>query len=237
MDRVTVVNSGHVKRRFSEYATEIGRQFCPYIIPALEQNILSVHSYRIDVDDLYVAQEELFYLGIIHTEMFRKLRRDGKGGVRHCLCDNVIVDFSADLSSRVAEVMSWPHWLLKILYLQTNVMYGKFWRGQTQKDKLGRDIPSPPFNFLSIRTGIPPIDIERFFAETPYLRGVLAEGADDGEDVHRLVPGAPSQPFDADTLREVRYYRMALSWALATHGDEISSEEAIKIRHGVGMSV
>lgn len=151
----------------------------------------------------------------------------------------MIFDIEARDAFDGPELLSWPHWLLKLLYLEVEIMVGKFWRGEVSHDKLGRVVPIPPVDFLSIRTAVKPKDV-RFFAGQVELLPGLSAGIDDGrscfekigldaraframERVACEVAVDPAQSTTEDALRwaadivEAGVYEGAIEWAQNTH--------------------
>ena len=97
------------------------------------------------------------------------------------VCENVVILGDVEGAGQ-PELLSWPHWALKNLYAHVGIMFGKFWAGEQDTDRHGRDIPPPPFSFLSVRPAVRPVD-PRFLDSTPNLAQAVAAGADDGCDV------------------------------------------------------
>lgn len=141
--------------------------FCPFLRPARRKGVLLWSDYELGEN----PQRELFYLGVVHTEI---LRRERKGNL--LLSENLIV--RAAVGGR--DLFDWPHWFLKLLYTKMSVMFGKFWEGEMDTARDGRPIPIPPVNFLSIRSAVKPID-KRFF--TGDLVDIHLESEDTGDSV------------------------------------------------------
>lgn len=66
-------------------------------------------------------------------------------------------------------------------------MHGKFWVGEREVSRKGEPIPTPPVNFISIRSAIQAKDVQFFEQQRAFLE-VLKEATDDGRDVYKRVP-------------------------------------------------
>ena len=163
------------------YLGEIAGGFCPFLGPSMEEGVTLFSRHELTLGSLDHLQAEVFYLGLIHTELFRKHRRKQQTVRGWTLsCENVIFNNPAGQGGRA--LLDWPHWLLKALYTKVGVMFGKFWEGEESTSRDGRLIPPPPCDFLSIRSSVKPLD-GRFFSLAPQLADEYISSIDTGNDV------------------------------------------------------
>lgn len=138
---------------FDRYAHAIGESgLCPYIPPAICKGLL----FAIEQNLIDAPCEELeawiFYYALLATEQFRRIRLDLRGHSRELLCTNIIYQLP-DANQHDAEVvLKVPHRLLRCFYASANIMFGKFWIGEQAISLHGKSIPSPPCNFIAIRS-------------------------------------------------------------------------------------
>ena len=169
-----------------EYLNEIGRNFCPFSKPSTQKEILLFSTYELASDTMERAQAEAFYIGLVHTELFRRFRRSQASVHERMLaCENVVIT-SPFAEDQGGTLLGWPHWLLKALYTRMGVVFGKFWKGEQSSSHDGRTIPPPPFTFLSIRSAVKKVDA-RFFSRAPQLLDEYAQADDTGESVLAVV--------------------------------------------------
>ncbi|HKX33392.1 MAG TPA: hypothetical protein VJ302_37285 [Blastocatellia bacterium] len=163
-----------------DYLDAVSASFCPYINPSGLHNLLLFSEYRVDARDEESLCRNLFYVGLIHTEILRasRLQIDEKRG-NLLACENLIFDGEALNQIEGEDIFRWPHWFLKVLYTGRGVLFGKFWKGERVKSRDGRDVPVPPVHLLSIRSAVKPID-SRFFGITPELLEIHASSFDAG---------------------------------------------------------
>src|SRR5687767_8373983 len=108
-----------------EYCLRTGETFCPYLLPALKRRCVLFSLYQLEGEDEEALSETVFYLGIIHTELLRVARREAADPFeRELVCENVLVTPPSTLQD--SNILSWPHWLLKLLYTRFRIMFGKF---------------------------------------------------------------------------------------------------------------
>lgn len=166
----------------SAYLGEIAGGFCPFIEPSAKEGVTLFSRYELAPSSLENLQAQAFYLGVIHTELFRKNRRKQRTVKGWTLsCENVIFHDSAFVG-KGRELLDWPHWLLKALYTKVGVMFGKFWEREESTSRDGRSIPPPPCDFLSIRSSVKPLD-GRFFSLAPQLTDEYISSVDTGADI------------------------------------------------------
>jgi len=170
---------------FSQFCSTVADSFCPYLRPAEERNCLYLSTYVVQADNQAKAQEEMFYISIAHTEMLRKQRRfETRPGTALLICDNLSFIIEGHAAFRDMEkLISWPHWMLKNLYLDVGFMFGKFAVGQQRISRSGEDLPEPPIHFMSIRSLVKERD-PYFFTKTPELLANAINAIDDGRNVH-----------------------------------------------------
>ncbi|MGH8929331.1 MAG: hypothetical protein ACRDZO_01515 [Egibacteraceae bacterium] len=159
------------------------------------------------------VEEEIFSLGVIHTEAFRLKRRGNGAGERVLLCDNlVLAPAHPDTGWHGQELLAWPHWVLKCLYTRVGVMFGKFWAGEVAAARNGLEIPSPPCDFLSIRSAVKAKD-PRFFTKAEDLVDDLVTANDTGQNVHKPFTTLDPADFTLESLHQIRYYDIVRAWA------------------------
>ncbi len=186
------------------FVDDISSQFCPFIAPAQKHQVLSFSDYT--ADELADAGRGdvtagLLYLGIVHTERLRRrrtaLRSSGQFTAASLICDNIVVLGSETASWRAAkDLVDWPHYLLKSVYSESELMFGKFWTEEVSTSLDGRTIPTTPATFLSIRSAVRLRDPE-LLREQAEFAAVIREASDDGQDVllRRVqVAGADATP-------------------------------------------
>lgn len=160
------------------YCKEIGEEFCPYLLPALKRDCVLFSLYQLEEGDEEKLSETVFYLALIHTELLRAARRAISDlSARELLCENVLVTAQA---ARKADILAWPHWLLKLLYTKSKLMFGKFRPGAAEPARSGVSLPLPPYFLLSVRSAIPDRD-KTFFTKAPQLSPVLLSAADSSD--------------------------------------------------------
>jgi hypothetical protein len=127
------------------------------------------------------------------AEQVRAARREGD----LLVCPNIAVFGPTDVAS-ARSVLDWPHWIARKLYAPVAVMVGKFWIGEQEQDRHGRDVVPPPISFFSVRHSFAAKDA-RFLANLPGVARQLAEADEDGRDVLMPVLGVPITP---ETVRQ-----------------------------------
>ena len=166
--------------RVKDYLGAVSASFCPYIEPSDLRNLLLFSEYAIDVRDEESLCRNLFYVGLIHTEILRADRlRIGEKKGSLLASENMIFDGEFINQIEGEHVFRWPHWLLKVLYTDMGLLFGKFWKGERVKSRDGREVPAPPVHLLSVRSAVKPVD-SRFFEITPELLESHASSFDDG---------------------------------------------------------
>lgn len=118
----------------------------------------------------------LFLLGVVHAELLLARRQSGREA--HSASENVIVRTSL-VGTEMMEVLGLPHNLLKVVYAESGLVFGKFASGFSEKSSMdGRDLPAPPVDFLAIRSLVDRKD-SRFFEPTPGLDRVAGSHHDE----------------------------------------------------------
>jgi hypothetical protein len=195
-----------------EYLQSIGETFCPFLLPAQKESLLLFSEYNLKSDA--TPQARIFYAGLLHTELLRKMRaRQSSVREHNLLCENLVLQLP-DALIPGKELFGWPHWLLKITYTKVGVLFGKFWIGERDTSKSGAEIPSTPYHFLSIRTAIKPVD-NRFFSKAPQLTEEYVRSCDSGENVLSDMLGLQPPPcileagnLDPISATEETFHRM-----------------------------
>lgn len=214
--------------------------FCPFLSPAGKGGVLYFSSYPLTGIELTQAQRLLFHRAVLHAELVRlerSLEPDRRRAV--LISDNLLVA-PADAHDG-KSLLEWPHWLLKLLYTEVGLLFGKFWVGEEDISRSGDKIPGPPAHFLTIRSAFKPVD-SRFFTASADLTPVYLESEDRGQDALAKVNAseAATQVWKSviDDLRTTRlsgslnegimislaerldrcmYYDEVLAWANACH--------------------
>lgn len=153
--------------------------FCPFMTPSEHAGASFNSVYELQ-GDIPKIQEQLFYIGLIHTEILRRERRIGSTAVKKLSAENLTVRFEQEDEVDSARFLAFPHWFLKAEYTKFGVMFGKFWKGEEAQSRDGRDIPPPPYHMLLIRSAVKPLD-PNFFNHAPSLLPELEASSDSGE--------------------------------------------------------
>lgn len=199
---------------FIEYCKVVKDDFCPFIAPSFLNNLMYSSKYNIkDIlagDSLEDLSESIFYISLLHVELFRKKRNELLGQDKFLLCDNVILTGDHDFTSdQLRQVLSWSHWILKTLYSPVGIMFGKFWRGEVDFTQYSKTpIPIPQVTFISIRSAIKPRD-SQFLDGQPTLSNLILSSNDNSEYVHPIELDLSS----FDTLKKSFYYSKAKEWS------------------------
>lgn len=189
--------------------------FCPFLKPSRRANLLSQYAYDLPDGDLEVLRELVFYLSVVQTETFRSRRRELPTPDRHLLSDNLIFvlpDKGESSSIDGERLLVWPHYLLKVLYTNVGIMFGKFWKNEERISRQGVDIPPPPCHFLAIRSAVKTKD-PYFFSKVPSLVDDLSESIDDGRNVHSRVGVAACDVSSLTSMLDYDYYARVKEWA------------------------
>lgn len=197
---------------FGDYCETISNSFCPFLRPAMEHKVLFVNRYSLSGRALEEFEENVFYIGVVEIERFRKLRMELKGVMKVLLCENVIFDLGK-LNQTIdgQKLFNWSHYLLKVLYTQVGIMLGKFWIKERDTSIRGQPIPEPPYHFLSIRSAIKPKDPE-FFTKAKFLLPTLLESEDRGQNVHEHLLPIGCDITSIESMREHNYYHVVRNW-------------------------
>ncbi len=189
-----IANSG-----IASYFKSISQKFCPFMKPADDAGVLRYSFFSVQGSFVEV-ERRIFAIGFVLTERFRWQRQNAsKTSERALMCENPIFEFQDTIENEQA-VLAWPHWLLKLMYLEAGVMYGKFWKGEKENDRRGIPIPEPVCTFMSIRSAVKAKDV-RFFEEQLEFVPTLEQSFDDGQDC--LAKLALSQELRSGTQRVV----------------------------------
>ncbi|MGH8887302.1 MAG: hypothetical protein ACRDYX_19480 [Egibacteraceae bacterium] len=191
---------------FGWYSSAVAVKFCPYLAAAEQGGLLYGHEHVLPDMDQTWLEAEIFSLGVIHTEAFRRARHRLGARERVLLCDNLVfVPAAGSASWDGRRLLAWPHWALKFLYTGAGVMFGKFWAGEASEARSGLPIPPPPCNFLSIRSAVKAKD-PRFFTKAASLESELLAASDHGQNVHASFTRVDPTDFSVELLRESGYY-------------------------------
>lgn len=159
---------------FEDYLKAIGRNFCPFLLPSLQDEDMFFTEYDISRMSLRQQEHFIFYSGLIHVSIFRRSRFQASASRKKLLCENIIFSTSSDAE----ELFMFPHWFLKLLFTSKSILFGKFWKGERAFTKNNISIPVPTSSFLSIRSAVKPLD-HRFFTLTPALIDTYSVSEDD----------------------------------------------------------
>lgn len=198
---------------FGWYSSAVAVKFCPYLAAAEHSGLLYGHEYVLPDIDRAWLEAEIFYLGVVHTEAFRRARHCLGARERVLLCDNLVFVPAADCAPWDGRrLLSWPHWALKCLYTGAGVMFGKFWASEASEARSGLPVPPPPCDFLSIRSAVKMRD-PRFFTKAASLERELLAASDHGQNVHASFTRVDPADFSVELLRESGYYGTVREWA------------------------
>lgn len=193
------------------YLDQIGAHHCRSLIRARAADVLSFRRVSITARTVGEAQKQVFGECLLETETLRQQRQTLHKDAASWICNNVIIDLPDSLYTDREAILSWPHWLLKLLYCRVEVMYGKFWVGQELLGTNGIAIPPPPMNFISMRAAVPKVDAIKFFSAAPHLRALAENSHDYGQDVLLQLLNLPRPASDSFALDQ--YFQAALDWA------------------------
>lgn len=180
-------------REVREYFSTIGSEFCPFLAPSIEREVCWWTEYEAGAAD----EREEFWLSraLVHTELFRAIRRGLPGPVQVLACENVaLADSEAFTPDERSRSISRVHWILKRLYTSKGLMFGKFWIGEVAESRIGKPIPASPMDFISIRSAVKRLD-PQFFTLAPELLPEMLSGEDDGK------PALPSDLVGGDAVK------------------------------------
>ena len=171
-----------------------------YIAPGNIQRLDELHS-------------DIFYLSVWHAESLRNFRSAAKNNTGIFACENIIIQPPRSLSDTDGnELLGWPHWILKCLYSDVGLMFGKFWIGEEDTSREGTAIPKPPCHFISIRSAIKDSD-PYFLSATPKIGQEIINSCDDGSNVHKKITQMLPEMPSIHEMREANYYSIAREWA------------------------
>lgn len=175
---------------FRIYVDEISTNFCPYIDPSQSRGATTYTLVRSDTTSAEEAEELVFGCAYALCELLRFKRAALQ--TEHqttLLCENIIFEFPYLDDTLGKELLAWPHFVLKCRYTQLGILFGKFWIGAKEAAKDGRELPSPPCHFISIRDNVMTRD-PRFFDEAKWLLPALESSCDNGQEVWADIIGS-----------------------------------------------
>jgi hypothetical protein len=197
------------------FVREISSQFCPFVKPAAAHGVLTFSDYTADelaaISGGDVAAG-LFYISVVHTERLRQRRlalwQSGQAASAALICDNLAVVGSEALDWRAdKDIVDWPHYLLKSLYSEVGLMFGKFWTSEQGTSLDGRPIPTTPATFLSIRSAIRLRDPALLRKQTDFA-DLIRHAAEDRQDVLGQRIGIQRKDAAAQLLAKGNYYTL-----------------------------
>jgi hypothetical protein len=177
---------------FPSYVDEISTNFCPYIDPSQLRGATTYTLVRSDTTSAEKAEELVFGCAYALCELLRFKRAELQ--TEHqttLLCENIIFEFPHLDDTLGKELLAWPHFVLKCRYTKLGILFGKFWMGAMETAKDGRELPSPPCHFISIRDNVMTRD-PRFFDEAKWLLTALESSSDNGQEVWSDILGCQS---------------------------------------------
>lgn len=168
--------------KLTEYLDAISAEFCPFLIPSVRRDLVTHTVYDLGEIGEERVSEAIFYLGLFHTELVRRVRSGVAPQHRILVCDNLYFRFAGEDEVDGGKIFAWPHWLLKLRYTQVGVLFGKFWKGEEADSRKGVAVPPPPYHMLSVRSAVKPRD-PAFFTKAPELLDTLTAAEDNGQEV------------------------------------------------------
>lgn len=143
------------------------------------------------------------------VERFRQRRRElADKTQRLLLCDTLVFHVPGELDAEANRLMTWPNWLgflLKDLYTSKAIVFGFVRKGVVERASTGQPIPACPFHSVVIRSKVIGTD-QRFFTGNEAFLAALAEGVDDGGDVHAGLVGQVPDVHDPAAIRASNYF-------------------------------
>jgi hypothetical protein len=149
------------------YLNVVSSSHCPYIHAALQSDRLAFifFDFRgIEVSDI----EAIIYLYCSRFAL--SVLRSRQQAPSIPVCANIGFEWDSTSRSTCVDLMVKAHWSLKATFATRQVMFGKFWQGQSRVGKNGTVIVPPPADFISIRSSVPRIDANNFFTGQETLR-------------------------------------------------------------------
>ncbi|TYR78271.1 hypothetical protein FZC66_20110 [Priestia megaterium] len=210
------------QNHFNDYCSAI-TSFCPFLQPAIQHGALFQQTILLPNTTQLEIEEEIFYNAVMQVERFRNQRKlTASREKKLLLCYNLIfIPPTSQDAINGEKYITWPHYLLKLLYTKVGIMFGKFWLGEEGISRDGRSIPSPTCTFISIRSVVKNRD-PYFFEKTPELVNSLIESIDDGRNVHNEL-GLQRINFESlDSMRCSDYYSKVKRW-----GNEILHDSVL----------
>lgn len=191
------------------YLKSIG-PICPFIEPAERAGCLFASQVTIDCRTSAEIHPRMFEQLVPAVERFRDRRRAMLDkSHRLLLCDTVVFHIPAEFDAEANRLMAWPNWLgflLKDLYTSKAIVFGFIRKGVSERSSTEASIPASPFHAVVIRSKIIGAD-HRFFAGNEALLSALAEGVDDGADVHAGLVRQVPDVHDPAAIRASGYFQ------------------------------
>jgi hypothetical protein len=198
------------------FVQTISDGFCPFIASSVAQDVLAFSDYTLD-ELTEIGRGDpaagLFYVGVVHAERLRQRRmtfwRADQPAPAALICDNLTLVDSETLSWRSAkDIVDWPHYLLKWLYSEVGLMFGKFWTNEEGRSLKDRPIPTTPVTFLSIRSAVRLRDPALLKEQTEFA-DLIRDAEDDGQDMLARRIGVPGHGASAELLARGNYFTLA----------------------------
>jgi hypothetical protein len=201
--------SDEPSERFANY-TEQMIPFCPFLSEAINRGLCSVSTVCIKAGDPVDLEILLFFYFIQRVTEFKSRRQNIELEDRMYYCNNVVIEDSTKALGDVTRPVPWAHWMLKVMYTEQHIIFGDFWRGEMALSSRGICIPSPPFNFISIRS-LHQRD-RRFFRETPSVISARISDSEAKRAAAELVVNSGTNLI-ADTHAAGRVYFDVRAWS------------------------
>jgi hypothetical protein len=197
--------------KFVDYCAKVTR-FCPFINPSINKNVLFQERILLEGLTESEIEAEIFFISLLHVEEFRDLRKKLEPDKQLLLCFNLIFYTNNFEDIDGDRVFLWPHYLLKLIYTEVGIMFGKFWVGEQGISRSGTPIDVPDCDFISIRSAIKNKD-PYFLSKVPDLEDTLLESFDDGRDVLEKISLTKSGILDISPESRTKLYQSIVLWA------------------------
>jgi hypothetical protein len=201
----------------ARYLREMAR-VCPFIEPSEKAGCLYASQVTLDCRAAEDIHPRMFEQLVPAIERYRERRRAlPDKNERLLLSQTLVFHLPAHLEAEANRLMAWPNWLgalVKHLYTPKSIIFGFIRKGVAERSSLGEPIPVAPFHAVVIRSRVIGSD-QRFFAGNDAWLSALAEGTDDGTDVHAgLLHGTPDLR-DPAALSADNYFHRLRAWGQA----------------------
>lgn len=199
---------------FEAYAQRIGKEkFCPFIEPALDHSLLfkvvkELSQYHFSEQEL---ESEMLYHAILITEKFRATRQKLNDTDAALLCVNIVYQFPREWELKGEKLLAWPHWILKCLYTEASIMFGKFWIREQMTSLYGRSISEPTCNFLSIRSAVKSRDPELLVQQKNIIETLIL--SEDKNQCPFKVMNLPHPSNVSESITKIEFYERLKNWA------------------------